>query len=80
MPKTNAGDERVIMKVTGMLVDLLVQLSPNTYGSHVVFENGKKDDIPTGSSGTIWDAGSGYTVVSEVAKRFGIYRIQNQSV
>ena len=42
MPRTNAGDERVIMKVTGMLVDLLVQLSPNTYGSHVVFENGKK--------------------------------------
>ena len=42
MPRTNAGDERVIMKVTGMLVDLLVQLSPNTYGPHVVFESGKK--------------------------------------
>ena len=42
MPRTNASEERVIMKVTGMLVDLLVQQSPNTYGLHVVFENGKK--------------------------------------
>ena len=38
MPKTKAGDEQVVMKITGMMVDLLVQLSPNTYGQHVVFE------------------------------------------
>ena len=42
MPKTKAGDERVVMKITGMMVDLLVQLSPNTYGQHVVFERRTK--------------------------------------
>ena len=42
MPKTSPGDERVVMKITGMLVDLLVQFSPNMYGSHVVLKKGKK--------------------------------------
>ena len=42
MPETKAGDERVIMKITGMMVDLLVQLSLNTYGQHVVYERGVK--------------------------------------
>ena len=36
------GQERVIMKITGVLVDILVQLSPETHGPYVVFENGKK--------------------------------------
>jgi hypothetical protein len=30
------------MKITGVLVDHLVQLAPEIYGPHVVFENGKK--------------------------------------
>ena len=42
MPKTKAGDKKVIMKITRMTIDLLVQLSPNTYGQHVVFECGTK--------------------------------------
>ena len=42
MLKTKAGRECVIMKITGMLVNLLVKLSPNMYGPHVVFEKGKK--------------------------------------
>ena len=42
MPETNAGDERIIMKITGVLVDILVQLSPETYGPYVVFENNRK--------------------------------------
>ena len=42
MPQTKAGNERVVMKITGMMVDLLVQLSPNTYGQYVVFERGTK--------------------------------------
>ena len=36
------GTERIIMKITGVLVDLLVQLAPDVYGPHVVYENGKK--------------------------------------
>ena len=35
-------DERVIMKITGKLVDWLVELSPETYQSYVVEERGKK--------------------------------------
>jgi hypothetical protein len=36
------GEERVIMKITGVLVDMLVQMAPETYGPYVVFKNGKK--------------------------------------
>ena len=42
MPDVKDGEERVIMKITGVLVDLLVEMSPEVYGPHVVFENGKK--------------------------------------
>ena len=36
------GEERVTMKITGLLVDMLGQLSPEVYGPYVVFENGQK--------------------------------------
>jgi hypothetical protein len=36
------GEERVTMKITGVLVDLLVQMAPEVYGSYVVYENDKK--------------------------------------
>ena len=36
------GKERIIMKITGVLVDMLVEIAPETYGPYVVFENGKK--------------------------------------
>jgi len=36
------GGEKVIMKVTGMLVNLLVKVAPDVYGPFVVFENGRK--------------------------------------
>ena len=42
VPKLQGGKERVIMKITGILVELLVKLAPNVYGPFVVFENGKK--------------------------------------
>ncbi len=32
------GDERVMMKITGVLVDMLVELNPQLYGPHVVYE------------------------------------------
>jgi hypothetical protein len=34
--------ERVIMKITGVLVDILVQMNPTTYKSFVVYEHGKR--------------------------------------
>ena len=42
MPPTKEGEARVIMKITGVLVDLLVEMAPEVYGPYVVYENGKK--------------------------------------
>jgi hypothetical protein len=42
MPETKNGEERVIMKITGMLVDLLVEIDPARYGPYVVYEKGVK--------------------------------------
>ena len=36
------GEERVTMKITGVLVDMLVQLRPEIYGPYVVFEKQRK--------------------------------------
>ena len=42
MPDISDGEERVTMKITGVLVDMLVQLSPEIYGPYVVFEKHRK--------------------------------------
>ena len=42
MPKLENGEDRVIMKITGVLINLLVKLAPDTYRPFVVFEKGKK--------------------------------------
>jgi hypothetical protein len=42
MPKPKEGKEHVFMKITGVLVDLLVQMCPEVYGQYVVYEDGKK--------------------------------------
>ena len=42
MPTVKEGEDRVIIKITGVLVDMLVNMAPEEYGPHVVFENGKK--------------------------------------
>ena len=39
------GRERIIMKITGSLVDVLLEISPATYAQHVVMENGKKGNL-----------------------------------
>ena len=36
------GQERMTMKVTGVLVDWLVEIEPETYAKYVVFENREK--------------------------------------
>ena len=40
--KTEEGEERVVMRVTGPLVDVLVKIAPEIYAKHVVVENGKR--------------------------------------
>jgi hypothetical protein len=42
LPDTENGHDRVIMKIAGVLVDLLVSLDPAKYGPFVVSENGVK--------------------------------------
>jgi len=40
--KCNDGDERVIVKIAGVLVDLLLADDPHLHGGHVVHENRRK--------------------------------------
>ena len=42
MPDIKQGEERVMMKITGVLVDMLIQLDPQLYGPHVVYEKERK--------------------------------------
>ena len=42
MPKVKQGEDRVMMKIIGVLLDMFVQLAPEVYGPCVVFENRKK--------------------------------------
>ena len=36
------GKQRVVMNITGVLVDILVKLAPEIYAAYVVYENGKR--------------------------------------
>jgi hypothetical protein len=38
MPEMKDREERVMMKITGVLVDILVELNPQLYGPYVVYE------------------------------------------
>ena len=40
--KYEEGESRVMMKLQGIIVDMLVQMDPDLYGPFVVYENGKK--------------------------------------
>ena len=42
MPETKAGEDRVVMKITGVLVDILIQLAPKLYGPAVVYKKNNK--------------------------------------
>jgi hypothetical protein len=42
LPKKDPGDDRVIMKITGVLVDMLVDINPELYRPAVVLGNRKK--------------------------------------
>jgi hypothetical protein len=42
MPEIKTGEEQVMMKITGVLVDMLVELNPELYGPYVVYEKTRK--------------------------------------
>jgi hypothetical protein len=42
MPEVEPGDERVMMKITGVLVDMLVELNPELCRPYVVYEKNRK--------------------------------------
>ena len=42
MPLLRDGEERIIMKWTGVIVYMLVELDSDTYRKHMVFKNGLK--------------------------------------
>jgi hypothetical protein len=45
MPEVKGGDERVMMKSTGVLVDMLVELNPELYGPYVVYEKHRQNKV-----------------------------------
>jgi hypothetical protein len=42
LPKKEPGEDRVVMNITGVLVNMLVNINPEIYGPAVVLENCKK--------------------------------------
>ena len=42
MPETKENEDRVIMKITGELVNMMVELDPTLYQSYVVYEGKRK--------------------------------------
>jgi hypothetical protein len=45
MPEVKDGDERVMMEITGVLVDMLVKLNPELYGPYVVYERNRQNKV-----------------------------------
>jgi hypothetical protein len=42
LPKKDPGEDRVVMKITGVVVDMLVNINQELYGLAMVLENRKK--------------------------------------
>jgi hypothetical protein len=42
LPKKAPGDDRVVIKITGVLVDMLFDINPELYGQAVVLENQRR--------------------------------------
>ena len=42
IPTPEKGEDRIIMKITGVLADLMVEIAPDVYGGHIVYEKGTK--------------------------------------
>ena len=42
IPEPGEGEDRIIMKITGVLVNLLTEIAPEVYNGHVVYKKGTK--------------------------------------
>ena len=42
LPRWKDGEECILLKITGVLIDFLLELAPEVYGPSVVFEDGKR--------------------------------------
>jgi hypothetical protein len=42
LPKKEPGEDRVVMKITGVLVNMLLNINPESYRPAVVLENRRK--------------------------------------
>ena len=67
VPTNPDEKDRVIMKITGVLVDMLVELSPEECGPCVVIENGTKV-LYVKILKALWHACRRLTVVQEIPK------------
>jgi len=56
LPKRHGNEDRVIMKITGVLVDMMVKLNPQLYGNFVVTEENRKVIYVIVLKGIIWNA------------------------
>jgi hypothetical protein len=45
MPEVKDGEERVMMKITGVLAEMLVKLNPELYGPYVVYEGNRRNKV-----------------------------------
>ena len=42
IPEPGKGKDCIIMKITGVLVDLLIEIAPKIYSGHIVYKQGTK--------------------------------------
>ena len=47
--------EKIIMKITGVLVDILVKMAPDKYQGYVVLEHGLESDIRGNTMSNLWN-------------------------
>jgi hypothetical protein len=66
IPNADKAEERIIMKITGVLVDYVVDIAPELCGPYIVFENGKKVLYLQVLRITLWDANCRIVVVQPV--------------
>ena len=60
VPEPTDGHDRIIMKITRVLADYLLEITPEIYGPYVVMQNG------TSGRSFIWNAGSFTIMVQEI--------------
>jgi len=77
MPDDN---KKVIMKITGVLVRLMLEQAPEVYGPHVVCDGERQEGAACCSAqGSAWDAGFIPTLAQQVQEGLGRVQIHFQS-